>query len=384
MSLMGAASGVQAGQAQMQVAASIMKSNADAQKFAVVHPARRGAGPIPVRLPMWRQASAAISTSRRRNRRGALTRDRRLDERDRVVAGPFGRPGNRRDLATGSTSTVVGIPSARPTRLQILEHLGFRVGEIAEPMQPGLLQQGFRLVGVAGVDVDRHHLELGAAELGLQGVQRRHLLAAGHAPGRPQIHQHRPPAPVASDLSAARGVLEGQIGKLAAPWPMRQRGDFALDQRRHLARQIHRGRQAGSAPALRCRCADPVYPRQSDRHADHDRASTIDAAGASWARSGLAVSSVMRTVRALRESRRSRRARHISAQESVGRRHEQQDVGRPVCERPRRDHGGDQRLDRFRSASVRARISPHPRPMPRCWPTRHHRGERCEKDRARV
>jgi hypothetical protein len=35
MSLIGAALGVQAGQAQMQVAASIMKSNADAQKFAV-------------------------------------------------------------------------------------------------------------------------------------------------------------------------------------------------------------------------------------------------------------------------------------------------------------------------------------------------------------
>jgi len=35
MSLIGAALGAQAGNIQMQVAASIMKSNADAQKFAV-------------------------------------------------------------------------------------------------------------------------------------------------------------------------------------------------------------------------------------------------------------------------------------------------------------------------------------------------------------
>jgi hypothetical protein len=35
MSLISAALGAQAGQMQMQVAASIMKSNADAQKFAV-------------------------------------------------------------------------------------------------------------------------------------------------------------------------------------------------------------------------------------------------------------------------------------------------------------------------------------------------------------
>ena len=41
-----------------------------------------------------------------------------------------------------------------------------------------------------------HDLEIRAAELGLQGVERRHLLAAGHAPGRPQVQQHGAAAPV--------------------------------------------------------------------------------------------------------------------------------------------------------------------------------------------
>ena len=62
-----------------------------------------------------------------------------------------------------------GRHAQRPAyRFKILKNLGFLVAEIAEPGQIGLLQEVLRLFGVAGVDVDRDHLEIRSAEFGLQ------------------------------------------------------------------------------------------------------------------------------------------------------------------------------------------------------------------------
>ncbi len=47
--------------------------------------------------------------------------------------------------------------------------------------------------------------------------------------------------------------------------------------------------------------------------------------------------------------------------------HEQQDVGRALRVESRRDHGGDQRLDRLRPAPLSRRTSPRARRTPQCW-----------------
>jgi hypothetical protein len=60
----------------------------------------------------------------------------------------------------------------------------FEMGQVA------VFHKGFRLGGIAGVDVDSDDLEIRTAELDLQVVQRRHFLSAWHTPGRPEIYQN--------------------------------------------------------------------------------------------------------------------------------------------------------------------------------------------------
>src|SRR3954471_11525967 len=63
--------------------------------------------------------------------------------------------------------------------------------------------------------------------------------------------------------------------------------------------------------------------------------------------------------------------------------HEQQDVGRAVYVRSRRHHGGDQRLHRFRPASLPPGHRRVQGPCRDAGQARHHYGGRCEKDRSR-
>ena len=42
----------------------------------------------------------------------------------------------------------------------------------------------------SSVDRQRDHVEVGPTEPGLERIERGHLLAAGHAPGRPDVHEH--------------------------------------------------------------------------------------------------------------------------------------------------------------------------------------------------
>src|SRR5438034_4986563 len=123
--------------------------------------------------------------------------DRRRDQLDGVVAVPFRRSRNGGDLATLAIDQHRGRHSQRPAYgFKFLKNFGFLVTKIAEPGQIDLFPKIFGLFGVPGIDVDGDHLEIRSAEPGLQALERGHLLAAGHAPGGPQVHQHRASAPV--------------------------------------------------------------------------------------------------------------------------------------------------------------------------------------------
>src|SRR5581483_8406923 len=86
---------------------------------------------------------------------------RSLDQLDRVVAVPFGGACDGRDLAALCVDQNRGRHAECPAyRFKILKNLSFFVAEIAEIGQLGLFQEVFRLLGIAGVDIDRHHLEI--------------------------------------------------------------------------------------------------------------------------------------------------------------------------------------------------------------------------------
>ena len=137
---------------------------------------------------------------------------------------------------------------------------------------PTSFSQAFGLSRIAGVDIDGDHLELGAAELGLQRVERRHFLAAGHAPCGPQVEQHRPAAPVGERLR--RAVARPGRRAREAPWRLGDR-----DARRPRRAPAAPGGLAISAaracrprrPRIACKPADPVYPREPDRDARRRR-----------------------------------------------------------------------------------------------------------------
>jgi hypothetical protein len=145
------------------------------------------------------------------------------------------------------------------------------VTKIAEPGQIGLFQEIPGFVGVAGVDIDRDHLEILAAELGLQAVQRRHFLAAGHAPGRPQVHQHGSAAPVRQLPGPAVSIVEGEVRQAQRGGRHGQGGHLALRQRRELVRKLDRRAADGIARRVALQPANPVYPGKSDHRSNQDR-----------------------------------------------------------------------------------------------------------------
>src|SRR5258708_8391593 len=136
----------------------------------------------------------------------------RGDQLDGVVAVPLRRPGNGGDLAALGIDQHRGRHSQRSAYgFKILKNLGFLVAKIIEPGQIGLFQEILRLFRVAGVDIDGDHLDIGAAQLGLQALKRRHLLAARHTPSCPQIDQDRWPAPIGEPFGLAIRVLEAEV-----------------------------------------------------------------------------------------------------------------------------------------------------------------------------
>ena len=120
MSMVSSMLAMQAGSTQMQIAATIMKSNADAEKSAVLT-LLGAACTARLRRPMSAPASAAISIFGLKPPQSPAATGfiAAVISFDGVVAGPFRRSGDGGDLAAWpSTSTEVGIPSARPIALR--------------------------------------------------------------------------------------------------------------------------------------------------------------------------------------------------------------------------------------------------------------------------
>ena len=141
-------------------------------------PLFEGNGPLtssPPRSGAWRPRCPI-----RRGRAGGRSRGLRRRSaaspagRRRAASRPCARSGRRRARAFGDLGLVEEFPRARQPR---------------------------------AVDADGHHLEVVRAQLLLQPVERRHLLAAGQAPGRPQVEQHDLAAPVGERALLARRVL---------------------------------------------------------------------------------------------------------------------------------------------------------------------------------
>ena len=148
-------------------------------------------------------------------------------------------------------------------RLEVLEHLGAVVGVVAElRSMPTSFSQVFGFSGSRVSMLTATTSKLGSAELGLQRVERRHLLAAGHAPGRPQVEQHGAAAPVGQRLVARRRAsLKASVRQaFSGSWPTptaatSPRASGAI--RRAVSTA---GRQAGATAALPCRRPIPYTP----------------------------------------------------------------------------------------------------------------------------
>src|ERR1700716_3838854 len=142
------------------------------------------------------------------------------------------------------------------------------MGIISEPIDPDILEPGARLAGVAGVDIDRDHLEASAAELLLERFERRHFLAAWHAPGGPQVQQNRAPAPVAEMPLAPGSVAEGEVGQAQRLLGDHEGRHLPARERRDALPQLDR-RGAGAVGRIALEGADPVY-RPGNRAADDE------------------------------------------------------------------------------------------------------------------
>src|SRR6185437_3289053 len=197
--------------------------------------------------------------------------ERGPDQLERVVARPFGRARDGADLA------AVRIDQHRRRHsegfadgLEVLEGLGARVRIVGQIVHADLLQELLRLVGVAGVDVDGDDLEVRAAELLFERIERRHLRAAGHAPGGPEIEEHRLALEVGQREFLAAGVLEGEVRHLQRALGDVHRRDLTAGERGDLLRQRHRRPAGLVAPIVARKGRNPVYPGQPDHDSGED------------------------------------------------------------------------------------------------------------------
>src|ERR1700733_7073799 len=191
---------------------------------------------------------------------GAICRG--ADELDAVGARPFRPTRHFTDFAAGTVDQKRRWHAKRLARgFQLLKHLGAVVGIVSKMRDADLLEKMQRLLRMAGIDIDRDDVELGAAEIGLEGIECRHLFAAGHAPRGPKVKKHGAAAPIGQGVVMAGAVLESQIGKAKGRARHCQSRDPSPCQRRNPARHLDRGRTlrgrriASQPPNL-------VYPRQ--------------------------------------------------------------------------------------------------------------------------
>src|SRR5215475_14510654 len=86
--------------------------------------------------------------------------ERRAHQLERVLARPFSRARNGADLTAERINQNGGRHANSATdELEILEHFGAGIGVVTEMRDADLLEPGARLVGVAGIDIDRENFE---------------------------------------------------------------------------------------------------------------------------------------------------------------------------------------------------------------------------------
>ncbi len=129
------------------------------------------------------------------------------------------------------------------------------------------LRNFFGLLGIAGIDIDRHHLKARAAQFAFQRIERRHFLAAGHAPGGPQVEQHGAAAEGGERQFLAGGVLEGEVGDFERALRDVDGRHLAARERRDFLGQSHRRPAGRIAARIASEGRKPVYPRQPEAQA---------------------------------------------------------------------------------------------------------------------
>ena len=129
------------------------------------------------------------------------------------------------DALLAAARAVKGAEGIRLTALvEILYATGLRVSELvtlplsAVPREAGVLivlgkggRERMVPLGAAAIEAERDDLELGAAEPGLEAVERRHLADAGGAPGGPEVEQHDPATKIGEGQRPAAGVGEADV-----------------------------------------------------------------------------------------------------------------------------------------------------------------------------
>ena len=174
---------------------------------------RRLEGLLDLSRHMRSAAEAALRADKQRPRKPrarSARRDQRLNQglvpaAEFQSASPITRATAR---PSGSTSTVNGRPSA-PIRCA---SAWLRVEVDGEVRDPRLLQETVHCLRLVEAGGDRQNFETVTAEIALQRVQRRHLLAAGRAPGGPEVQQHPFAAPFRQPMLGPVAPLEQGIG----------------------------------------------------------------------------------------------------------------------------------------------------------------------------
>src|SRR3984957_18081564 len=170
----------------------------------------RGHDPVGDRPAERLVTSQCRRRHRRQSRRHGLRRGRGRDQLDGVRTVPLGGPGNVGDFTALTVDQNRGRhPQRQAVAFEVLKHPGLSIAEKAELGEITVLEEFPGLFWIAGVDIDRDDCEFVAAELALQAIQRRHFLAAGHAPGRPQVQENYAPLPVRQLFRLAGAVDEG-------------------------------------------------------------------------------------------------------------------------------------------------------------------------------
>lgn len=141
--------------------------------------------------------------------RPLLPRQIRLQDRDHGRLIPLGRAF---ELADDHAVAIDEKARRQTFDGERIARGGFRIEIDREILDPGTCQKRIDDVGAAPVLGDGEDGE-SMTELGLEPVERRHLLDAGHAPGRPQIDEHEVAAKIGELLGRAVAGRESERGR---------------------------------------------------------------------------------------------------------------------------------------------------------------------------